>query len=101
MSKQRKQTFCSPVRLWQKEQLPLNKDAFFYPNYGLRETKNIDLLPEIQTKKINLTSGNFHSEEVFIRAIDYYFSNPVVRASKTMSDCRLEKNRNTESRKTG
>ena len=86
------------------------KNKNLYTNYKdliddslskVRETKNIDLLPEIQTKKINLTSGNFHSEEVFIRAIDYYFSNPVARASKTMSDCRLEKNRNTESRKTG
>ena len=86
------------------------KNKNLYTNYKdliedslskVRETKNIDVLPEIQTKKINLTSGNFHSEEVFIRAIDYYFSNPVARASKTMSDCRLEKNRNTESRKTG
>ena len=86
------------------------KNKNLYTNYKdliedslskVRETKNIDVLPEIQTKKINLTSGNFHSEEVFIRAMDYYFSNPVARASKTMSDCRLEKNRNTESRKTG
>ena len=86
------------------------KNKNLYTNYKdliddslskVRETKNIDLLPEIQTKKINLTSGNFHSEEVFIRAIDYYFSNPVARASKTMSDCRLEKNQNIESRKTG
>jgi len=67
----------------------------------IRENKNIDTLPEPQIKKIHLTSGNFYSEQVLIRPIDYYFSNPVARASKTMSDCRLEKKRNTESRKTG
>ena len=67
----------------------------------IKENKNIDTLPEPQTKKINLASGNFYSEEVSIRPIDYYFSNPVARASKTMSDCRLEKIRNLENRKTG
>ena len=67
----------------------------------INESKNIDSLPKIQTKKINLTSGNFYSEEVLIKPIDYYFSNPVARASKTMSDCRLEKISNTESRKIG
>ena len=68
---------------------------------SVKENKNIDTLPEPQTKKINLTSGNFYSEEVSIRPIDYYFSNPIARASKTMSDCRLEKIRNSENRKTG
>ena len=67
----------------------------------IKENKNIDTLPEPQTKKINLDSGNFYSEEVSIRPIDYYFSNSVARASKTMSDCRLEKIRNLENRKTG
>ena len=67
----------------------------------IKENKNIDILPELQTKKINLASGNFYSEEVSIRLIDYYFSNPVARASKTMSDCRLEKNRSSGDRKTG
>ena len=67
----------------------------------IKENKNIDTLPETQIKKINLTSGNFYSEQVLIRPIDYYFSNPVARASKTMSDCRIEKIRNSENRKTG
>jgi NADH-quinone oxidoreductase subunit G len=67
----------------------------------IKENKNIDTLPEPQIKKINLTSGNFYSEQVLIRPIDYYFSNPVARASKTMSDCRIEKIRNSENRKTG
>ena len=67
----------------------------------IKENKNIDTLPEPQIKKIHLTSGNFYSEQVLIRPIDYYFSNPVARASKTMSDCRIEKIRNSENRKTG
>ncbi len=67
----------------------------------IKENKNIDTLPEPQIKKIHLTSGNFYSEKVLIRPIDYYFSNPVARASKTMSDCRIEKIRNSENRKTG
>ena len=67
----------------------------------IKDSKNIDTLPVTQTKKINLTSGNFYSEDVSIRPIDYYFSNPVARASKTMSDCRAEKILNIENRKIG
>ena len=67
----------------------------------IKDGKNIDTLPVTQTKKINLTSGNFYSEDVSIRPIDYYFSNPVARASKTMSDCRAEKILNIENRKIG
>ncbi len=67
----------------------------------IKDSKNIDTLPVTQTKKINLTSGNFYSENVLIKPIDYYFSNPVARASKTMSDCRVENIRNIENRKIG
>jgi len=67
----------------------------------IKDSKNIDTLPVTQTKKINLSSGNFYSEDVSIRPIDYYFSNPVARASKTMSDCRAEKILNIENRKIG
>ena len=67
----------------------------------IKDSKNIDTLPVTQTKKINLSSGNFYSEDVSIRPIDYYFSNPVARASKTMSDCRAEKIINIENRKIG
>ena len=67
----------------------------------IKDSKNIDTLPVTQTKKINLNSGNFYSEDVSIRPIDYYFSNPVARASKTMSDCRAEKILNIENRKIG
>ncbi len=67
----------------------------------IKDSKNIDTLPATQTKKINLSLGNFYSEDVSIRPIDYYFSNPVARASKTMSDCRAEKILNIENRKIG
>ena len=67
----------------------------------IKDSKNIDTLPVTQTKKINLSSGHFYSEDVSIRPIDYYFSNPVARASKTMSDCRAEKILNVENRKIG
>ena len=33
-------------------------------------------------------STNFISEEVLIRELDYYYTNSISRASKTMSECR-------------
>ena len=62
-------------------------DSFFESMSGITTTgatviSNIDTLPETQIKKINFTKGNFYSEKVSIRPIDYYFSNPIARASK-------------------
>ena len=37
---------------------------------------------------INNLSSNFVSEKVNIKEIDYFFSNAISRASKTMSECR-------------
>ena len=34
---------------------------------------------------------NFTKEEIFIKDVDYYYSNSIARASKTMSECRSEK----------
>ena len=48
----------------------------------------IDLLPNkilMNNKKIN---SNFNKENIIINKIDYYFSNSIARASKTMSDCK-------------
>ena len=36
-------------------------------------------------------SSNFLSEEVSIKELDYYFTNSISRASKTMSECRQVK----------
>jgi hypothetical protein len=31
---------------------------------------------------------NFENEEVYIRELDYYYTNSISRSSKTMSECR-------------
>jgi len=58
---------------------------------ALQEIPNfseIDSLPKrIKSVKTN-TLLDTASEKVEIKAIDYYFSNSIARASKTMSDCR-------------
>ena len=51
-------------------------------------------MPNIETKGIEFEKGEFFSEEILIKKIDYYFSNAIARASKTMSDCRQVKSRN-------
>ena len=35
--------------------------------------------------------NNFTKEKIFIKDIDYYYSNAITRASKTMSECKKEK----------
>ena len=58
----------------------------------------IDLLP--LKKEIINHSGPFtiSDEKIEIRPIDYYYSNAISRASKTMSDCR---NININNKKNG
>ena len=45
------------------------------------------------SKNTNSTKfeNNFTKEKIFIKDIDYYHSNAIARASKTMSECRKEK----------
>ncbi len=45
-------------------------------------------LPSFKEIEVNYSSSNFISEEVNIKEIDYFFSNAISRASKTMSECR-------------
>ena len=40
----------------------------------------------------NVTSSNFYSEHVNLKELDYFYSNSISRASKTMSECRQIKN---------
>ena len=50
---------------------------------------------EMKQKKIttdNILSTDFISEKIMIDHIDYYYSNVIARASKTMSECRNIKN---------
>ena len=42
---------------------------------------------------IENTPTDFKSEEVYIKELDYFFTNAISRASKTMSECRQIKNR--------
>ena len=54
----------------------------------------IDLLPKkIKSIKTNTLLDTFN-EKINIKAVDYYFSNSIARASKTMSDCRNISNDN-------
>jgi NADH-quinone oxidoreductase subunit G len=48
----------------------------------------IDSLPLKNKVNNNETSSVFTNEKMQIRPIDYYYSNAIARASKTMSDCR-------------
>ena len=48
----------------------------------------IDNLPKRTMKKSEKINSDFINEEIFIKKLDYYFSNSISRASKTMSECR-------------
>ena len=53
------------------------------PNFS-----RIGSLPNyIESKDVSVDT-NFINEEVIIKQLDYYFSNSISRASKTMSECR-------------
>ena len=74
----------------------LNNSNLF-PNFlsirklALKEIPNfsdIDLLPKKNKITDSKTSTNLSSERIKIKDIDYYFSNSIARASKTMTDCR-------------
>ena len=55
-------------------------------------------LPSFRESASKDTSSNFLSEAVSIKELDYYFTNSISRASKTMSECRQVKH---NTRKTG
>jgi NADH-quinone oxidoreductase subunit G len=52
----------------------------------------IDQLPKINLQKMKTKKYEFIKEEVSINQIDYYFTNAISRASKTMAECRNIKN---------
>ena len=51
----------------------------------------IDDLPDTNIKSVKYDKGTFSEEKIFVNKIDYYFSNAISRASKTMAECRSEK----------
>ena len=74
----------------------LNKSNLFNNFLSIREHvlkeipnfSEIGLLPKKNKISNQESSVVISSEKVEIKAIDYYFSNSISRASKTMSDCR-------------
>ena len=53
------------------------------PNFsGLNE------LPKKSVIKTNNIETSFFSEKIFVRELDYYYTNSISRSSKTMSECR-------------
>ena len=74
----------------------LKNEKLFYNYEKLKESaiekiinfSELDLLPKKVLKANKKADSNFNNEEIVINKIDYYFSNAVARASKTMSDCR-------------
>ena len=63
------------------------------PNFS-----NLNDLPNFKDIEIIHTSCEFFSEEVNVKKLDYFYTNSISRASKTMSECRQIKQ---NSRKTG
>ncbi len=74
----------------------LKNEKLFYKYEDLKASaikeiinfSGIDLLPKKNLKNSKKVNSNFNNEKILINKIDYYFSNAVARASKTMSDCR-------------
>ncbi len=48
----------------------------------------INELPKNLDIKINNIETSFFSEKIFVRELDYYYTNSISRSSKTMSECR-------------
>ena len=53
------------------------------PNFS--KINQLPLLSETQNKNFKT---NFISENILVRELDYYYTNSISRASKTMSECR-------------
>ncbi len=58
---------------------------------GLETAPNfsgINELPKKSVIKTNNIETSFFSEKIFVRELDYYYTNSISRSSKTMSECR-------------
>jgi len=68
---------------------------------AISSIKNFSQINELPSKAMNKKEKietNFISEKILIKKLDYYYTNSISRASKTMSECRLI---NKEALKTG
>lgn len=54
----------------------------------IKNFSGIDSLPNKIFKNNKKLNSEFFNEKILINEIDYYFTNSIARASKTMSDCR-------------
>ena len=48
----------------------------------------LKLKKEKASNPLPKTKGEFENEKIHVSEIDYYYSNVIARASKTMSECR-------------
>jgi NADH-quinone oxidoreductase subunit G len=68
---------------------------------AINSIKNFSQINDLPKKKMNKSEkiqSNFSNEEILIDKLDYYYTNSISRASKTMSECRQI---NTKIPKTG
>ena len=65
---------------------------------NVRNFNQIDQLPSCEIKKTKKKDAEFIKEDIQVNEIDYYFSNSIARASKTMSDCRNIKSKKKNKR---
>jgi len=68
---------------------------------AINSVVNFSQISELPKKLIKSSSkiiSDFYSEEVLIKKLDYYYTNSISRASKTMSECRQV---NEKTQKTG
>ena len=71
--------YISSKKLYDSKE-SLKKNMFNYLNlHNLKNNNNL-IFPK-----------NFDNEKIFVKDIDYYYSNVIARSSKTMSQCRNEK----------
>ncbi len=49
---------------------------------------SLNKLPKKTKVNTEIVDKNFFSEKIFIRELDYYYTNSISRSSKTMSECR-------------
>ena len=63
------------------------------PNFS-----KLNELPIYKDNLIKIKQSNFISEDILIKTLDYFYTNSISRASKTMSECRQI---NKKSKKTG
>ena len=70
----------------------MKKPLGFTNEKNLRELIKKQIESKIN-RNVNTNSVNFIEGNIFIKPIDYYYTNPIARSSKVMNECRqIEKN---------